>query len=134
MAGLRCGYCVGQAQTVERLRAQAAWDNVNIMAIVAALASLRDQSHVEQGRRLNSEVKQTVCAALDRVGLAYIPSAANFLMIEMRRDVRPLLAAMRQRGVEVGRFFPTLPTHMRVTVGTREQMRTFLDALRQVIT
>lgn len=133
MAGLRCGYCVAQGSTIERLRAQAAWDNVNIMAIVAALASLRDQSHVEQGRRLNGEVKKFVNDELDKMGLAHIPSAANFLMIEMRRDVRPMLAAMRQRGVEVGRFFPSLPTHMRVTVGTREQMQSFLDALRQTV-
>jgi histidinol-phosphate aminotransferase len=132
MAGLRCGYCVAQRQTVERLRAHQPWDSVNIMAITAALASLRDASHVERGRRLNSEVKQSVCSSLDRAGLAYIPSAANFMMIDMRRDVRPLLAGMRQRGVEVGRFFPALPNHMRVTVGTREQMQSFLDALRQV--
>jgi histidinol-phosphate aminotransferase len=133
MAGLRCGYCVAQSQTIERLRAHQAWDSINIMAIVAALASVRDASHVEQGRRLNGEVKKFVCAELDKMGLAYIPSAANFMMIEMRRDVRPLLASMRQRGVEVGRFFPTLPNHMRVTVGTREEMQTFLAALRQVI-
>jgi histidinol-phosphate aminotransferase len=132
MAGLRCGYCVAQTQTVERLRAQQPWDSVNIMALVAALASVRDPSHVEQGRRLNSEVKAHVCAELDKLGLSYIPSAANFMMIDMRREVRPLLASMRRAGVEVGRFFPSLPNHMRVTVGTREEMQAFLAALRQV--
>jgi histidinol-phosphate aminotransferase len=132
MAGLRCGYCVAQTQTVERLRAHQSWDSVNIMALVAALASLRDPSHVEQGRRLNGEVKAHVCAELDKMGLSYIPSAANFMMIGMRREVRPLLEGMRRAGVEVGRFFPSLPNHMRVTVGTREDMQAFLAALRQV--
>jgi histidinol-phosphate aminotransferase len=132
MAGLRCGYCVAQSQTIERLRAHQTWDSVNIMALVAALASVRDPSHVEQGRRLNSEVKAHVCAELEKMGLNYIPSAANFLMIDMRREVRPLLTAMRSAGVEVGRFFPSLPNHMRVTVGTREEMQAFLAALRQV--
>jgi histidinol-phosphate aminotransferase len=132
MAGLRCGYCVAQEATAERLRAQQTWDSVNIMALVAALASVRDPSHVEQGRRLNGEVKAQVCAELDKMGLAYIPSAANFMMIDMRREVRPLLASMRRAGVEVGRFFPSLPNHMRVTVGTREEMQAFLAALRQV--
>ena len=132
MAGLRCGYCVAQAQTVERLRVHQTWDSVNIMALVAALASLRDSAQVEQGRRRNSEVKKFVYAELDKLGFAYIPSAANFMMIDMRRDVKPLIAAMRQRGVEVGRFFPTLPNHMRVTVGTRADMESFLSAFRQV--
>ncbi|MDQ5837879.1 MAG: histidinol-phosphate transaminase, partial [Acidobacteriota bacterium] len=118
--------------TVERLRAQQSWDSVNIMALVAALASVRDPSHVEEGRRLNGEVKAHVCAELDKLGLGYIPSAANFMMIDMRREVRPVLASMRRAGVEVGRFFPSLPNHMLVSVGTREEMQAFLAALRQV--
>ena len=133
MAGLRCGYCVAQGPTIERLRAHQSWDSVNIMALVAALASLRDPAHVEQGRRLNGEVKKYVCAELDKLGLSYIPSAANFMMIDMRREVRPLLEAMRRAGIEVGRFFPSLPNHMRVTVGTRGDMQAFLAALRQVV-
>ena len=132
MAGLRCGYCVAQEATIERLRAQQTWDSINIMALVAALASVRDPSHVEQGRRRNSEVKKFLYAELDKSGFSYIPSAANFMMIDMRRDVKPLIAAMRQRGVEVGRFFPSLPKHMRVTVGTRADMESFLNAFRQV--
>lgn len=132
MAGLRCGYCVAQGPTIERLRAQQTWDSVNIMALVAALASVRDPSHVEQGRKLNGEVKAHVCAELEKMGFSYIPSAANFMMIDMRREVRPLLADMRRAGVEVGRFFPSLPNHMRVTVGTREEMQAFLAALRRL--
>ena len=132
MAGLRCGYCVAQAQTIERMRAQQTWDSVNIMALVAALASLRDAAQVEQGRRRNGEVKRFVCAEMDKSGFAYIPSAANFMMIDMRRDVKPLIAGMRQHGVEVGRFFPSLPNHMRVTIGTRADMESFLNAFRQV--
>ena len=90
-------------------------------------------AQVEQGRRRNGEVKRYVIAELDKLGLAHIPSAANFMMIDMRRDVRPLVEAMRKRGVEVGRFFPALPNHMRVTVGTRDEMDAFLGALRQAV-
>jgi histidinol-phosphate aminotransferase len=133
MAGLRCGYCVAQSALVERMRAQQAWDSVNIMALAAALASLRDPAQVTEGRRRNTEVKQHVYSELDAMGLSYIPSAANFLMIELRREVKPLIAAMRARGVEVGRLFPALPTHMRVTVGTRPEMELFLSTLKQVL-
>lgn len=133
MAGLRCGYCVAQPALVERMSEQQSWDSLNIMALVAALASLRDAAQVERGRRLNAEVKKYVCSGLDRMGLSYIPSAANFLMIDVRRDVKPLLSAMQGRGVRVGRLFPALPQHMRVTVGTRPDMQTFLEALRRVL-
>jgi histidinol-phosphate aminotransferase len=133
MAGLRCGYCVAHPEVSARLRAQQTWDSMNIMALTAALASLQDTQHVADGRRMNSAVKQQVCTELERMRLSYIPSAANFLMVDLRRDVRPFIKAMGERHVEVGRFFPALPTHMRVTIGTQEQMQTFLAALHQVL-
>lgn len=133
MAGLRCGYAVAQSRLTERLRAQQVWDSLNIMALVAALASLRDSEHVEQGRRLNGEVKRYVYSELDRAGYRYLPSSANFLMIDLRRDVRRVIEAMKQNKVEVGRFFPAIPNFMRVTIGTKADMQTFIKVFRQVM-
>jgi histidinol-phosphate aminotransferase len=50
-------------------------------------------------------------------------------MVELGTDVKPVIAAMRAGGVHVGRLFPALPTHLRVTVGTEREMDAFLDAL-----
>jgi histidinol-phosphate aminotransferase len=133
MAGLRCGYCVTQRANIERMRTQQTWDSVNIMALVAALASLKDAEQVSRGRKLNSEVKKNVCTELDALGYRYIPSHANFMMIDLRRDVRPVISALRSRGVEVGRLFPALPNHMRVTIGTAPEMKAFLSAFREVM-
>ncbi|MFN2515666.1 MAG: histidinol-phosphate transaminase [Pyrinomonadaceae bacterium] len=133
MAGLRCGYCVARPELVQRMRAQQTWDSVNIMALVAASASLQDVQQVEQGRRRNSEVKKQVYSELDKLGFKYIPSHANFLMIDLRREVRPVIAAMRKRNVEVGRVFPALPNFMRVTIGTGPQMETFVSTFREVM-
>ena len=133
MAGLRCGYCVTQRANIERLRTHQTWDSVNIMALVAALASLKDADHVERFRKTNSEVKKNVCADLDALGYHYIPSHANFMMIDLRRDVRPVIAALRSRGVEVGRLFPALPNHMRVTIGTAPEMKAFMSTFREVM-
>ena len=60
MAGLRCGYGVAQQELIWRMRSQQAWNNLNIMALVAASASLQDTAQVEQGRRLNSEVQEVL--------------------------------------------------------------------------
>jgi len=133
MAGLRCGYCVTQLANIERMRTQQTWDSVNIMALVAALASLRDADQVARGRKLNGDVKKNVCAELDGLGYHYIPSHANFMMIDLRRDVRPVIGALRARGVEVGRLFPALPNHLRVTIGTAPEMKAFLAAFREVM-
>src|ERR1044072_5615941 len=91
MAGLRCGYCVTQRANIGAMRAHQAWDSVNIMALVAALASVKDPEQVARGRKLNNEVKKTVCAELDTLGYRYIPSHAHFMMIDLRREVRPII-------------------------------------------
>lgn len=133
MAGLRCGYCVTQRANIGVMRAHQIWDSVNIMALVAALASLKDPEQVARGRKLNNEVKKSVCAELDSLGYRYIPSHANFMMIDLRHDVRPTIAALRNRGVEVGRLFPALPNFLRVTIGTSPEMKMFMSAFREVM-
>src|ERR1043166_8479469 len=134
MAGLRCGYCVTQTGNIRQLRTHQAFDSVNIMALVAALASLKDTDQVTRGRRLNSEVKKDVCAELDTLGYRYIPSHANFMMIDLRREVSPVIDGRRTGGVEVGRIFPALPTFMGVTFGTAPEMKQFVSAFREVMT
>ncbi len=133
MAGLRCGYCATRPELIQLMRVHQTWDSVNIMALVAATASLQDAEHVERGRRLNTEVRKYLYAELDKSGLKYIPSHANFLMIDLRREAHPVIAAMRGRNVEVGRVFSALPNFMRVTIGTRPQMETFLSVFREVM-
>ncbi|MEY2527722.1 MAG: histidinol-phosphate aminotransferase [Verrucomicrobiota bacterium] len=132
MAGLRCGYCVGQRETIERIRPHQMWDSVNILALVAATANLNDPDQVANGRRLNSEAKTFVIGELDKMGYKQIPSQANFIMFDVKRPVVPLIKALKERNVQVGRLFPALPNHMRVTIGKKSEMEAFLSAFRQV--
>jgi histidinol-phosphate aminotransferase len=132
MAGLRCGYCVAQKETIDRMRPYQMWDSVNIMALAAASASLDDPDQVPNGQRLNSEAKMFVTSELARAGYKTIPSQANFIMIDCRRPVVPLIKAMKEQNVHVGRLFPALPNHMRVTIGKKPEMETFVSAFKQV--
>src|SRR5213082_362604 len=84
MAGLRCGYCVAQKETIERMRRNQMWDSVNCMALAAATASLDDLDHVPTGQRLNREAKTFTTGELDKMGYKQIPSQANFIMIVAR--------------------------------------------------
>ena len=133
MAGLRCGYCVAQPETIKQLRPHQAWDSVNIMALVAAMASVRDADQVTNGRRLNHETKGLVIEQLGKIGYESIPSQANFVMVDLRRPVVPVIQALKQRNVQVGRLFPAMPNHMRLTIGKKNEMETFLSAFRQVM-
>jgi histidinol-phosphate aminotransferase len=133
MAGLRCGYCVGQRETIERIRPYQAWDSVNIMALTAAIASLNDNDQVANGRRLNIETKAFLTGELEAMGYKQIPSQANFVMIDMKRPVVPLIQAFKERHVQVGRLFPALPNHMRLTIGKKSEMEAFLSVFRQVM-
>jgi histidinol-phosphate aminotransferase len=106
---------------------------VNIMALAGAIASLNDSSQIANGRRLNAETKAYVSEQLGKLGYKHIPSQANFVMVDMKRPVQPLIAALRERQVQVGRLFPSLPNYMRVTIGKREEMETFLTNLAAVL-
>jgi histidinol-phosphate aminotransferase len=133
MAGLRCGYCVAQPETIKRMHPFQMWDSVNIMALAAATASLDDIDQVSNGQRLNSEAKAFVTSALDKMGYETIPSQANFIMFNCKRPVVPQIQALKQRNVHVGRLFPALPNYMRVTIGKKSEMEAFLSAFRQVV-
>jgi histidinol-phosphate aminotransferase len=132
MAGLRCGYCVAQKETLDRMRPHQMWDSVNIMALAAASASLDDPDQVPNGQRLNNEAKTFTIGELDKMGYRTIPSQANFIMFDCKRPVLPLIKAMKDRNVQVGRLFPPVPNHMRVTIGKKSEMETFLNAFKQV--
>jgi len=132
MAGLRCGYCVAQKQTIDRMRARQMWDSVNIMALAAASASLDDPDQVPNGQRLNKEAKTFTIRELEKLGYETIPSQANFIMFDCKRPVVPLIQAMKQRHIHVGRLFPALPNHMRLTIGKKSEMESFVSAFRQV--
>jgi histidinol-phosphate aminotransferase len=132
MAGLRCGYCVAQKETVERMHPHQMWDSVNCMALAAAIASLNDPDQVTNGQRLNSEAKAFVIGELDKMGYKQIPSQANFIMFDVKRPVVPLIKALKEKNVQVGRLFPALPNYMRLTIGKKSEMESFLAAFRQV--
>jgi histidinol-phosphate aminotransferase len=133
MAGLRCGYCVAQKETLDEMHAHQMWDSVNIMALAAASASLDDPDQVPNGQRLISEAKAFTIGELDKLGYKTIPSQANFIMFDCKRPVVPLIQALKQRNVQVGRLFPALPNYMRLTIGKKSEMESFLAAFRGVV-
>ncbi len=132
MAGIRCGYGIAQPALIQRMNQQKAWDSMNVVAIAGAQASLLDTAHVVEGRKRNGQTRDEVVTEVKKMGYDVVPSQANFIMINIKRNVRPVIDSMRAQGVHVGRVFPALGDHLRVTIGTPDEMRSFVAAFRTV--
>ena len=133
MAGLRLGYAIAREDLISRMADYKIWLNTNVLTVAAALASLDDRDFVERNRRLNFENRKYVEQEVKRMGLDYIPSEANFLMIDLKRDMRSVGAALRAQNIHAGRPFNPLTNHLRVTIGTAAEMKRFADALREIV-
>jgi histidinol-phosphate aminotransferase len=132
MAGMRLGYAVASREYADALRAHAAWSNANAAVLAAAQTSLAESDHVPRQRSINRDTRDWLCRELERDGRRYIPSHANFVMIDVGGDVKPLIDAFAARRILVGRKFPSLPNWLRVSMGTRKEMEAFVDALRAI--
>jgi len=133
MAGMRLGYGVATAANAAAMERCASWDNTNQAALLMGIASLADSEVSPRQRRLLNDTRAWLYAELGRDGRRSIPSQANFVMIDVGRDVGPLGEDFRQRGILVGRKFPSMPNWLRVSIGTPEQMAAFMTALRDIL-
>ena len=134
LAGLRIGYGIAPPSMVELLDRARAPFNVNALAQRAALAAIDDEDHVANSRKVNEQGKAYLSAELDRLGLLSPPSAANFLLVDVGRDGRAVTEALLQEGVIVRPMGgPSLPTHIRVSIGTPHENERFIKALRAVL-
>ena len=134
LAGLRIGYGIAPPSMVELLDRARAPFNVNALAQRAALAALDDQHHIASTRKVNELGKAYLSAELQRLGLQSPPSAANFLLVDLRRDGRAVAEALLRMGVIVRPLGgPYLETHIRVSIGTPPENERFIEALRVVL-
>jgi len=133
LAGMRLGYGVASRPRADALRSQSIWSNGNAGVLDAALACLEEPEHVERQRALLNGTKRRLCEELRRDGRRFIPSEANFVMIDVEGDVGPLVEAFRARGIRVGRRFAALPGFLRISIGTDPEMDAFLAALRALV-
>ena len=134
LAGLRVGYGVADARLIAAMNQARSPFNVNLAAQVAATAAVTDHAFVERSLGVNTDGLAQFYAAFDALGLPYIPSHANFVLVDTKKPCREVFTALLKMGVIVrtGDVFG-LPTFLRVTVGTTAQNDRFLSALRQVL-
>lgn len=134
LAGLRIGYSLSHPDVANVLNRIRQPFNVNALALEAARAAMKDQAHLQRSVALNNEQRDVVAAGLKELGLRFVPSVANFILVDMDRLAMPVYEDLLRQGVivrPVGNY--GLPEHLRISIGTAEQNQRLLQALRQVL-
>jgi histidinol-phosphate aminotransferase len=133
LAGLRVGYAMGQPALLERLSAFSLPMSVNTMGLHAAIAATQDGGLEARERARNAEARAFTVGRLEALGVKAPRSHANFVMADVRRDTVAFRDACFARGIAVGRPFPPLRTHSRISIGTLEEMQRACAVFEQVL-
>lgn len=123
LAGLRLGYLIGHQDTLAKLMPLRVPLGANSLGIAAAVAALSDQREVARQRRLNREGREVAEKFFRDRHWRFHPAAANYLFVDVKRDIRAFRTACEEKGLLVGRHYPPADTWMRLTIGTPEEMR-----------
>jgi len=132
LAGMRLGYAVAPKDMIDRMRPHAT-NSINLAVRWAGAAGLADTAAQIRVKTLNAEVRQRTADALKARGFEVLPSQANFFMVAIKREVTPVIQAFRAKGIAVGRPFPPMTQHLRVSIGTGAEMTRFLDAFAEIV-
>lgn len=132
MAGLRAGYGCASSDVINKL-AQFRNNNIAVPAMYAARTALGLPEMVPQRQQKLAKIRADVCSWLDASGYRFIQPHANFMMIEVKRDVAEVATQMLDHGVAVGRAFPPMNTMLRVSIGSEAEMAKFKEAFPQVV-
>ncbi len=135
LAGLRIGYCAAPADLVEGMERVRSPFNTSRIAQAAALAALEDEEHLERSRTENRAGMVRLEEGFRRRKLSFVPSVANFVLVDVERDAEEVHQALLRQGVIARPMGPyRFPTSLRVTIGTEPQIELFLRALDGVLT
>lgn len=133
IAGMRAGYAFGQPATLARMNRLRLPNGIGGLTQAAAIAALGDPAQVVKESRLNREALLYTTKAFRDAGFTVIPSQANFVLIDIKRDADEFRTAARAAGVAIGRAFPPLNQHTRISIGTMDEMRRATAILTKVL-
>jgi histidinol-phosphate aminotransferase len=133
MAGMRVGYAIAQEKTLTAMREYHSGSGISVMSFSAALASLNDTEAMQKNQTLNLQVRKFTTAAFEKAGYRVASSQANFVMVDIRRDVKSFIEACRQKSVVIGRPFPPLANWARITIGTQQEMDRAMSVFMDVL-
>lgn len=134
LAGFRVGYGIGSRDAVELMNRIKLPFNISLVSQHAALGALQDSDFLKKTLNNTEKGRNQIYGALNTLGLNYVKSSTNFILIDTAKDADCVTEELMRRGVIVRSAKNYgLPACIRVTVGTGEQNRRFIEALRDVL-
>jgi histidinol-phosphate aminotransferase len=132
LASLRIGYAIGHPDVIHSINQVREPFNTTGFAQAAAIAAVEDQEFVRGVKEANAKELAYITAQFDRLGLTYFPAHANFILVDVKRDEKIVFDKLLRKGIIVrgGQGYPTM---IRVSIGTPEQNKKFIDALEAVL-
>jgi len=132
LAAMRIGYAVSTPEIIARMR-PFSMGSVNVLAKWGAVASLKDTAGQADVKAKVTSLRNKTTRELEAYGYPTIPSQTNFFMVSLDgRDVQPVIEEFRTRKILVGRPFPPMTKHLRVSVGVPEEMDRFMKAFKEI--
>ena len=133
LAAMRLGYGIGPADLIRRVRVFTTGSQ-SITVKFGGAASLKDTAGQAKTKALNKQIRDDSIAKIRALGYEVLPSEANFFMVGLRREVSAVAPEFQKRDVLVGRPFPPMTQHLRVSVGTQSEMDRFVAAFTEIMT
>jgi histidinol-phosphate aminotransferase len=133
LAGLRVGYALAQPRLTDLLNRVRQPFNVNTLAQAAAIAALGDAGFLQRAYEVNKAGKQVLCQAFERLGLEYVPSYGNFVLVRVGDAAGVNLALLKQGVIVRPVAGDGLPEWLRVSIGLPEENQRFIAALSQIL-
>jgi histidinol-phosphate aminotransferase len=132
MAGIRAGAAIGKPELLEKISPWSA-GALPITGMAAATASLKSKDVVPVRRKIIGDVRADVFAFMDKHGFEYVPSVSNKFMANVHKPGDEVIQALRKEKIYIGRVWSSWPTHVRVSIGTQEEMDKFKTAFVKVM-
>ena len=131
LAGMRLGYAVAPKELIQKMRPYTI-GSVNAIVKWGGVAALKDTESQAKVKKIMLELRKKTMAELTSMGYSVIPSETNFFMVHLRRPVVPVIEEFRKKGVLVGRPFPPMNEHLRVSIGNPDEMARFATAFKEI--
>ncbi|HUI76790.1 MAG TPA: histidinol-phosphate transaminase [Bryobacteraceae bacterium] len=132
MAAMRLGCLFSHAANIEFLHKAQSPYSVNSLAVLAAQAAVTDHAYVQNYVAEVLAARELLCVGLEKLGIGYVPSSANFVLARIGARAIEVRDALREQGILVRDRSYEAPGCVRMTVGTREQVRRLLAAIEEI--
>jgi histidinol-phosphate aminotransferase len=132
LAGMRVGYAIARKDLIDRIKPFTVDYSITGVAANAVIASVGDQAHVERVSKLNAAQRQIFVDEMKKSKFDCTASQSNFVMVNIKTPVAPVIQEFAKRKVLVGREFPAMRTFLRVTLGNEEEMKRFYVAFHEI--